>query len=1187
MNINTPQTNRARAEVRHLMAAHKQIMSASNSKPSMGLVFNCPASAYLLCTDADADKGKPIVSQFEWDELIETLLIDDVNSRTINKRLKENGIAPRTQRAIFSLCLPANFFYRRKYDEIVDKETTLKREVLIMHGVLVKGTLVKEDVSNKLIQTIHMRYGADITGRFISEAHFILDWYLERRGFSIGLQDCLLDDRKSARKAVKEKIESAIRNVDAVNKTVALTDTEKIFQEEEIQSILDNVLTVGASLAKGSIAGKGNPLGIMVNSGAKGNMNNIAQIGGAIGQQFINAKRPSPNIYGNRTLSYFEADDESVDARGFVHHSFADGLSPADFMFHMAGSRVGLLDTAMRTADIGSINHRSQKVLENDRLDYFGAVINSVYSFTSLCYGEGYSPTELVLVTGFNSTGPMYMPFDLKRMVDELNTTTKPKGNEKKRQLTQTEIEDIVSIIPKVRAVVSTVANHNQSEIVEVISLQLSEIVMYPSAILTLKARMYNRCARADIQPGETVGLHAAEAIGQPITQATLNSFHKAGGADAGNTGAGIFSEILNLSHNRKVKRADIHFKNDSITYEQSIHLARAFRAVSLKSLLTDPIKGIIYRRWKKDEPRDPFYEFFDFISEEPENERKWKIDDTYFLRLTFDPYRLYESRITMADICSTISEGGGVICASSPTRDGIVDVYGRDIIEKKINSKSSKGVGQTMESFVSGEELRETKKEGEKKKRKRKDAPAPSAKFDKMKREQEEKLQGQIIFDDEEGEEGEGEVDKSIKSIKEMTGVTKENSIVLFLQIFLIPKIESEILVVSSSYSAELLKSIIPDDVDKYIPTQARNLSLFRTVEPVIVKTLDVVRDVVKISPTEWKAWFDTQKIYATGVERSKVMKLFKSVFKEAAVFEIGDDGGGDYMKIVFKKHHPKYDNSLLDVIRTSIKDAPTGSDVSINSEYVYIKGRGAVALTLRKMLIHPAINDKYTISNNPHEISEVRGIETARAWVFGEIYNIILNTGSTINTRHIQIIVDVMVSSGTLMPFTARGSVRQQLGAFSESSFEQALQAFKRSAIVGAPEPVTATSTSILVGSVPPFGTGSFRLLPTVSTTSEKMENPISLSRVSSNATSSKLVFPDEDSVQNIGDLNVDSSGLLSESGAMMISNIGKGREEVDVVIGGSGGGVGGSSFGTLSFPPNKTLLLGTLSNRDAAML
>ena len=56
------------------------------------------------------------------------------------------------------------------------------------------------------------------------------------------------------------------------------------------------------------------------------------------------------------------------------------------------------------------------------------------------------------------------------------------------------------------------------------------------------------------IAPGETVGMIAAQSIGEPTTQMTLNTFHFAGVASKSNVLRGVprIEEILSLSENPK-----------------------------------------------------------------------------------------------------------------------------------------------------------------------------------------------------------------------------------------------------------------------------------------------------------------------------------------------------------------------------------------------------------------------------------------------------------------------------------------------------------------------------------------------------------------------------------------------------------------------------------------------------------
>ena len=67
------------------------------------------------------------------------------------------------------------------------------------------------------------------------------------------------------------------------------------------------------------------------------------------------------------------------------------------------------------------------------------------------------------------------------------------------------------------------------------------------------------------VDPGETVGIIAAQTLGEPVTQMTLNTFHHAGIASMGtsNLGVGRTREILSLSKNPKEPIMMIYLKDE------------------------------------------------------------------------------------------------------------------------------------------------------------------------------------------------------------------------------------------------------------------------------------------------------------------------------------------------------------------------------------------------------------------------------------------------------------------------------------------------------------------------------------------------------------------------------------------------------------------------------------------------
>tara|TARA_Y100000389_G_scaffold42436_1_gene37151 strand:- start:2675 stop:7198 length:4524 start_codon:yes stop_codon:yes gene_type:complete len=86
-----------------------------------------------------------------------------------------------------------------------------------------------------------------------------------------------------------------------------------------------------------------------------------------------------------------------------------------------------------------------------------------------------------------------------------------------------------------------------------------------------------NQYKKSIVNPGEMVGIVAAQSVGEPTTQMTLNTFHFAGVSSKSNVTRGVprIEEILNLSQNPKNPSATIFLKPE---HEESIEHAHEMR---------------------------------------------------------------------------------------------------------------------------------------------------------------------------------------------------------------------------------------------------------------------------------------------------------------------------------------------------------------------------------------------------------------------------------------------------------------------------------------------------------------------------------------------------------------------------------------------------------------------------------
>lgn len=400
----------ARAEARIISNVESNIMSNHSNRPVMGLVFNCPASVYIM------SKFNIILDMNSWNEAMSYLTGDDETNKrlaSLPERLAKHGVQEYSGNALFSALLPENFYYN-------------SGEVEIRDGVLRQGILTKSHVGPStlsIVHYLHKIYGQIVTSRFFTEGQFICDWFLEWWGLSIGYADCITSDetKNKIKDVVRDGITKAQLEIEALGEiTPDMSQLEKDYREKKIENILNNISTIGRKIGLNALSDK-NPLNIMCDSKAKGSEVNIAQICGLIAQQFVKGKRPALTITnGTRCLPYFESGDTSLKARGFIEKSFMDGMDPEDMVFHLIASRMGLIDTAVKTADVGSLYHRLNKVLEDVVCASDHSIRNVGGTIFKFSLEDNFNCAEMI-PTNSIATGNVVSFIDLKNIAGELN----------------------------------------------------------------------------------------------------------------------------------------------------------------------------------------------------------------------------------------------------------------------------------------------------------------------------------------------------------------------------------------------------------------------------------------------------------------------------------------------------------------------------------------------------------------------------------------------------------------------------------------------------------------------------------------------------------------------------------------------------------------------------------------------
>jgi DNA-directed RNA polymerase II subunit RPB1 len=167
-------------------------------------------------------------------------------------------------------------------------------------------------------------------------------------------------------------------------------------------------------------------------------------------------------------------------------------------------------------------------------------------------------------------------------------------------------------------------------------------------------------------QPGEMVGTIAAQSIGEPATQMTLNTFHFAGvGSKNVTLGVPRLREIINVAKNVKTPSTTVYLdreiaRSDSLTKSIQSELEHTtLLSVTMFSQIIydpDPLTSIVVA------DADWVEEYFEL----PEDD---SFDSTrcspWLLRIVLDPKVLIDKKLSMRDIGSRIVDfyGGDIQC--------------------------------------------------------------------------------------------------------------------------------------------------------------------------------------------------------------------------------------------------------------------------------------------------------------------------------------------------------------------------------------------------------------------------------------------------------------------------------------------------------------------------------------------
>jgi len=163
------------------------------------------------------------------------------------------------------------------------------------------------------------------------------------------------------------------------------------------------------------------------------------------------------------------------------------------------------------------------------------------------------------------------------------------------------------------------------------------------------------------IAPGEMVGMIAAQSIGEPTTQMTLNTFHFAGVASKSNVLRGVprIEEILSLSENPKNPSLTIYLKKED---ESNIDRATSIMNMIEYTTLRDVIRSIEISFSPKGSVNDNattsevVFDEFERVIKDCNNEGDEEFESyNWIIEIQVDNETMLDKNITMDDIHYTL----------------------------------------------------------------------------------------------------------------------------------------------------------------------------------------------------------------------------------------------------------------------------------------------------------------------------------------------------------------------------------------------------------------------------------------------------------------------------------------------------------------------------------------------------
>ena len=465
MAVHVPLSAEAQAEARFLMLSANNLLKPQDGKPVTVPTQDMVLGSYYLTVTKDGDKGEGKI--FSTPE--EAIMAYDTGVVSLHARIKvriskeidgvkKSKIVDTTAgKIIFNQALPQNLGYVDRSDP----ENLLNLEV---------DFLVASKELGRIIDRCIKVNGASKTAIVLDEIKKLGFKYSTKGAVTIGISDMIIP------KVKQRYLDETDKKVETITKQYRrglITDSERknavIKEWNKTTEDVKNALVESMD--------KFNPLYMMSNSGARGNVNQIRQLAGMRG---------------------LIADTSGETIEIPIRSNFREGLNVLEYFISTHGARKGLADTALRTADSGYLTRRLVDVSQD-------VIVRELDCGTD----EGIELTDIVasgeIIEGLEERiQGRYVAEDI---IDPNNKEVIVRNNELIDEAIAHRIVEAGFKKTKIRSVLTCRARTG----------------------VCAKCYGLNLATGEECNAGEAVGIIAAQSIGEPGTQLTMRTFHTGG----------------------------------------------------------------------------------------------------------------------------------------------------------------------------------------------------------------------------------------------------------------------------------------------------------------------------------------------------------------------------------------------------------------------------------------------------------------------------------------------------------------------------------------------------------------------------------------------------------------------------------------------------------------------------------